>query len=202
MSKVWRLGLMSLVYLASFGAGSSWAAPEIGQPAPALVATQLDGKTFDLAVEKGKVVLVHFWATWCGACREEMPQLEAEYRHAHGLGLDVLAVSADRPRERDTVALVMHSFSYPAALLREMKTNDFGNPSVLPITYVIDRDGVVQAVLTPEEAPITETALDNYLKPFLNAKPKPQEAPKPDAKTDTKPDTNINVKVPDAPAKP
>ena len=47
------------------------AAADIGQPSPALVTQQLDGHAFDLAALKGKVAIVHFWATWCAPCREK-----------------------------------------------------------------------------------------------------------------------------------
>lgn len=152
----------------------------IGQPAPALAATQLDGKKFDLAALKGKVVIVHFWATWCAPCREEMPALEAVWRQSHTKGLEVLAISGDRPRARGDVNQVMHYFSFPAALLSDAGKNDFGTPATIPVTYIVDKEGVVQNILTPDTAPLTEVDLGDRVTGLLAAKPdqkKPADMP-------------------------
>lgn len=164
MSKLIRL-IIFAVFI--FSTPAAFAAAEIGQPAPALTGIQLDGKSFDLSALKGKVVIVHFWATWCPACREEMPELEALYRKNHGMGLEVLAVSADRPRAIKDVKEVMHYFSYPAAMMSDLKKNDFDTPKELPITYIIDTNGVVNSILTPETQPLTEAGLSETIKSLL-----------------------------------
>ena len=148
----------------------------IGQPAPAFVATTLDGKTVDVAALKGKVVILHFWATWCAPCREEMPALEVVWRHYHGQGLEVLAVSADRPRARDAVDQVMRYFSFPAAMMGAITKNDFLTLNSVPVTYVVGKGGTVEAILTPDIAPLTEQGLGVEIKALL------------DAKTESKPD--------------
>jgi len=159
----------------------------VGQAAPALVTATLDGKNFDLTTLKGKVVVVHFWATWCAPCREEMPALEAVWRHYHGKGLEVLAISADRPRARGDVDQVMHVFTFPAALLSTLTKNDFGNPSMIPVTYVIDKTGNVEKILTPDISPVTEQSLGDDVKNLLDAKVDVKGDAKIDTKTDTKP---------------
>jgi len=146
--------------------GSAQAQNE-GQSAPALVVEQLNKSTFDLAKQHGKVVIVNFWATWCAPCRQEMPALDAIYRRYRNKGLTLIGLSADREKHRDDVVGVMHAFTFPAAMLADAKTNDFGWPSELPETYVIDREGTVRAKFTPDKTPITEQSLDQALAPLL-----------------------------------
>jgi cytochrome c biogenesis protein CcmG, thiol:disulfide interchange protein DsbE len=149
------------------------AAGELGQPAPALVVQELNGQTFDLAALRGEVVIINFWATWCPPCRKEMPALDAFYRRYHSEGLEMIGLAANRPHERSDVAKVMDSFSYPAAMLRDCKSNGFNNPTELPITYVVDAQGVVRAKLTPEETPVTEQSLTQAVLPLLPKETEP-----------------------------
>jgi cytochrome c biogenesis protein CcmG, thiol:disulfide interchange protein DsbE len=147
------------------------ASTEVGQPAPALVVHELSGQTFDLAAQRGKVIVVNFWATWCPPCRHEMPALDAFYRKYHSQGLEMIGVSVDRPRDASEVHNVMQSFSYPAAISDDAKVNDFGTPDTLPVTFVVDSKGILRAELTPEEAPLTEQGLARIVLPLLERKP-------------------------------
>ncbi|MDR3425006.1 MAG: TlpA disulfide reductase family protein [Alphaproteobacteria bacterium] len=175
----------SILFLAILlSAASARADAVIGQPAPALTAKTLDGKDFDLQAMKSRVVVVTFWASWCTRCGMEMPALEAVYRAYHGKGLDVLAISADRPQARDAVDQVMHYFTFPAAMLDAVTKNELGTIASVPVTYVFGKDGKVENILTPESAPLTQAGLGDEVKALLDAK----EETKPDAKTDDKPD--------------
>ena len=149
------------------------AATAIGQPAPSLVVQELDGQTFDLGAVRGKVVIVSFWATWCPPCRAEMPVLDAFYRRYHGQGLEMIGLSADRPHDRSDVSKVMQSFSYPAAMLDDAKVNDFGTPGALPMTVVIDGQGMIRAQLTPDQTAVTEKSLSAAVLPLLQQKSAP-----------------------------
>ena len=144
--------------------------PQVGQRAPALVVTQLDGRVFDLAALRGKVVIVNFWASWCSPCRAEMPQLDAFYRRHHAQGLELLGLSVDDEQDRATVAHIMKGFSYPAAMAVAARVNDFGAPVAVPMTWIIDAKGVVRARLIAGNT-VTLHSLAQAVLPLL---PQPQ----------------------------
>ena len=143
-------------------------ATSVGQAAPALVVEELNGHTFDLAAERGKVTIVNFWATWCPPCRKEMPALDAFYKRYHAQGLEMIGLSADRPHDRSEVAKIMASFSYPAAMLKDTKSDGFDEPSALPVTYVVDKNGILRAKLVPDDKPLTEQTLAAVVMPLLS----------------------------------
>lgn len=142
-----HLFLLILLFLAS--SPLAFATVKVGQPAPALEAPTFEGKVFNLAKLRGKPVVIHFWATWCPACRKEMPVLSRFYQKNRDR-LEMLAVSADRPRDRGSAVKMMRELAFPGAMLDEATVNDFGRPGTLPMTYVIDPQGVVRKIYVPE----------------------------------------------------
>lgn len=142
------------------------ASVEVGKPAPALIAPELDGKAFDLAALRGSVVIVNFWASWCAPCRAEMPLLNRFYLEHRAQGLQLVGVSVDEPGDRAAVERIMHPFSYPAVLAANAKTNGFGPPLAVPMTWIIDASGVVRARLISGNA-VTEAALSQAVVPLL-----------------------------------
>src|SRR6267378_4054903 len=72
----------------------------VGQKAPSFQAKTVDGKTINFPDDyKGKIVLLDFWATWCGPCRAELPKVVAAYNQYHDKGFEVLSVSLDKPKQ-------------------------------------------------------------------------------------------------------
>ena len=126
------------------GYGAVWAAPVVGGSAPSLILTQLNGELFDLSKLRGKVVLVNYWATWCAPCKKEMPILESFYRRYHERGLEVIGISADRPQDFAKMHKMSGSLAYPTATMDHATENGFGSPEGFPLTYVVDRDGVIR----------------------------------------------------------
>jgi thiol-disulfide isomerase/thioredoxin len=152
--------------LPGIGSAALAGAPAVGRPAPALIVTELDGRVFDLAALRGKVVIVNFWASWCGPCRAEMPLLDSFYQRYHARGLELLGLSVDDAHDKGEVLRIMQKFGYPAALAREARTNGFGPPLAVPMTWVIDSAGVVRARLLAASG-VTERSLTETVLPLL-----------------------------------
>ncbi len=157
------LSLAALLLVAGMTVAAS---DQLGKPAPALIAPELDGKLFDLAALHGSVVIVNFWASWCGPCRAEMPLLNRFYLEHRAQGLALIGVSVDEPGDRAAVERIMRQFSYPAVLAATARTNGFGPPLAVPMTWVIDTAGVVRARLVSGNA-VTEAALTQAVVPLL-----------------------------------
>jgi thiol-disulfide isomerase/thioredoxin len=113
--------------------------------APALSLTDITGKKLDLADYKGKVVVLDFWATWCGPCRIEIPGLiELQNKYANQ-GFSVIGISLDD--ESDPVVQFYKDLrmNYPVAVGNQRLAELYGGVLGLPTTFVIGRDGRIYA---------------------------------------------------------
>jgi cytochrome c biogenesis protein CcmG/thiol:disulfide interchange protein DsbE len=113
----------------------------LGEPAPALTMTALDGTHFDTRELQGKVVFVTFWATWCEPCRTELPAL-SRYADEHSAqGFSVLALSLDPAQDLERVRAVARELHFPVGLLADPHVPGYGRIWRLPVSFVIDRQG-------------------------------------------------------------
>ena len=140
---------------------------EEGKPAPDFVVGLLDGKTFSLAMAKGQVVVINFWATWCPPCRQEMPSFERYYQQHREQGLRIIAVSLDEGEDVPKVAEVMKAYTFDAALERNAKHKGYGRIWRLPLTFVIDRKGVLRKDGWYGDAGIDQPLLEKIVTPLL-----------------------------------
>jgi peroxiredoxin len=153
--------------------GHAWSKVAVGEPAPPLEATQLDGKHFSLSANRGKVVIVNFWATWCAPCREEMPALDAFYKKHKAEGVEVIAISADDPADRKLVNTVMSAFSFPAAMRDDTRYGGYGWLRHIPLTFVIDRQGILRRDAWTAAPKVDAAVLDAEVLPLLAAPASP-----------------------------
>jgi len=164
MRTIWIILLLSLGLASPCLARS----PKAGQPAPDFTVQTLDGRSLRLAELGSQVVLVHFWATWCSSCREEMPALERFYRLHHKDGLEVIAISIEDRSDIDLVRKVAAAYSYPAALAADADLAGFGRVWVLPLSFVIDRRGLLRIAGWTGEQRIDDASLGARILPLLD----------------------------------
>ncbi|MBV8680685.1 MAG: TlpA family protein disulfide reductase [Aquitalea sp.] len=117
---------------------------EVGQPVPSFSLHTLQGQQITAEQLRGQVVVINLWATWCSYCREEMPALQSYYQRHHQQGLQVFAVSMDEASEDRAVRDIMQQFAYTGAIGRDSKLSGFGRIWRLPMTFVIDRKGILR----------------------------------------------------------
>lgn len=119
-----------------------------GKAAPAFSLTDTTGKKVSLAGLKGHAVVVNFWATWCGPCKQEMPWLEELAKKYEGQGLVILGLDQDDGISRTELAGSAQKIgvSYPILLAQDGVDKAYGGVDYLPQTFYIDKTGrVVEA---------------------------------------------------------
>ena len=162
-----RTAALLSVFLAL--AASSAMALQEGKPAPPFEITTTDGKVFKSSEAKGEVIVVNLWATWCTYCRQEMPALETYYQRHKAEGLRMIAVSMDEASEDAKVKEVMQSYSYPAGVGRLSSIKGFGRIWRMPMTFVIDRNGILRRDGSEGDPKVDLTSLERDVTPLLKA---------------------------------
>jgi len=135
--------------------------------AASITATLLDGKPFASDQLKGKVLVVNFWATWCGPCREEMPALDAWYVAMRERGVEVLALSVDELGDEAKVREAARPYAFPAAMMKAAKLSGFGRIWRMPVSAVFNRDGRLVKQDWFIQPSLDAAALDAVVKPLL-----------------------------------
>ena len=125
---------LSLVAVAPANAASA-------RPAPNFTLKSLSGKNLKLSEMTGNVVLINFWASWCGPCREEMPLLNALHKKYEPLGFTVLGVNVEEQTDLARGFLNDFPVDFPVLLDKKNEVSKLYNVIAMPTTVVVDRDG-------------------------------------------------------------
>lgn len=120
--------------------------PKVGELAPDFALRGLDGETYRLSDFRGQVVFVNFWATWCGPCRGELPDIQSVYDEKGGQGLVVLAVNVQEAAGRVQAFWDDQGLTMPVLLDSRGEVFEAYRLMGLPDSFFVDREGILRGL--------------------------------------------------------
>jgi peroxiredoxin len=143
-----RVALRTAVIAAAALSVASISSASIKQagPAPQFTLNARGGKTVNLAQYKGQVVMINFWATWCGPCRQEMPLLETIYKKYNKMGFTLLGVNVEPDSKPAEDWLKATPVSFPILFDTKSEVSKLYEVSGMPSTIIVDRKGNVRVI--------------------------------------------------------
>ena len=115
-------------------------------PAPGFTLASRSGHDVSLAQYKGNVVMINFWASWCGPCRQEMPLLESIYKKYNKMGFTMLGVNVEPNSNAANEWLKATPVSFPILYDRDSKVSKLYDVAGMPSTVIIDRSGKLRVL--------------------------------------------------------
>ena len=122
------------------------AASDASGPAPAFTLSSLSGQQSGLSQYKGQVVMVNFWATWCGPCQQEMPLLDQMYKKYKPAGFTLIGVNVDKEGAAVKELLARKPVSFPVLLDPANQVSKQYHVDEMPSSVIIDRKGNIRYI--------------------------------------------------------
>ncbi len=117
-----------------------------GQVAPDFALKSTTGENLRLSEYRGDVVMINFWATWCGPCRQEMPLLDELYARYHRVGFNLLGVNIDDDTARALRMVEELDLHFPVVFDTRKEVSRLYNVEAMPATILVDREGKIRHV--------------------------------------------------------
>lgn len=155
-----RGGLAGALASLGLGGGALAAAPAPkkltpGMMAPLFTRPELDGKPMDLALYRGKVLLIDFWASWCAPCIIAIPHFRAWQSQWGGKGFQVIGISMDDAADDAKAATARLKVNYPVVMGDARLAGAYGGILGLPVEMLVGRDGRIIAIWQGDTPPQT-----------------------------------------------
>ena len=133
--------------------------------APDFTLSGLDGKPFRFYDQKGKVIILDFWATWCPPCRAELPHFKSLYQEYQQKGLEIIGVALDESGAKVVKPFVEdNKITYPILIGNQKVAEDYGGIRGIPTTFIIDRHGhIIKKLVGYQDKEVFESAIKGLL---------------------------------------
>jgi peroxiredoxin len=132
--------------LTAFAATCLAASGLTGKAAPDFALKSSTGENLRLSEYRGDVVMINFWATWCGPCRQEMPLLDEMYTRYQRVGFNLLGVNIDDDSGRAMAMIRELGVNFPVLFDERKEVSKMYDVSAMPVTVIVDRSGQVRYV--------------------------------------------------------
>jgi peroxiredoxin len=119
---------------------------KIGETAPDFTLKSMSGQNFNLTEQRGNIILINFWASWCGPCRQEMPVLQELQDKYQDLGVQVWGINVEQENQAGRDFLANLDLSFSIFFDETNKLSEAYNVEAMPTTVIVDRDGIVRYV--------------------------------------------------------